>query len=99
MVPITREYVVGITRYCRFQGAFGKRTAKSNDRPDRIIRIRYTVFPPSRLCLTESANRDEAVAGPIALNVETIVCPSPFTAPSERLLGAELDIKRKIHPV
>jgi hypothetical protein len=49
------------------------------------------------LCSTESENKDVTNAGPIALAADTVVCERPLTAPSERLLGVDAVIYKKIH--
>ena len=53
------------------------------------MRIAYTPYPPNQLCSKEVANSDVAAAGPTARTTEATTWATPFTAPRERLLGAE----------
>ena len=76
----------------------GRRSDRHAQATLKTLRIAYTAYPPSQLRSSAVANRDVDAAGPSARAADARNCATPFTAPSERLFGADDETYKKIAP-
>lgn len=77
-----------ITCYLCFHMFFGSSDATPSATHTTESSTTYAKFPPKMFLSNENANNDAAAAGPTVRCIATIVCATPFVAPSERLFGA-----------
>ena len=77
----------------------GRCTDTRNSAELNTMRMGYTAYPPIQLCSSDVAKRDVEAPGPIARVLAPMTCATPFTAPRQRLSGAEDETKMKIAPM
>src|ERR1700722_17310888 len=82
-----------------FQGFSGSIIPTRKNTNVHITRTANPAYPPNKFRTTEYANREDENAGPVAREMDTVVCAKPFIVPRERLFGAEEVTKINTQPI